>query len=69
MSIKSTDIKPFLVNDTGTRESQKEMMDTEKRELERKVSINLRMEFTQHGRKSMSLFLRRQGSKLNFTIV
>lgn len=44
-------IKPFLINDTCTLETQKELMDAEKRELGRKVSINLRLEITQRSRK------------------
>ena len=66
-AVKNTDIKPFLIHDTSTQETQKEMMDAEKRELEREVPINLGLEITKHSRKWVGLFLRWLGSKLDCT--
>lgn len=55
-AIKSTGIKSFLINGTRAQGTPKEMMDFEKRELKRKVSINLKLETVQPSGKWMGLF-------------
>ena len=57
-AIKSTGIKSFVINDTSAQGTRTEMMDTEKRELKRKVSINLKPKIVQPSGKWMGLFIR-----------